>query len=157
MTTIMMMRIGLFCRPLLSIKSALIIYFSFHVASGSGVASEGRNIKPVSREDTPYPLESVESCEAKVQSGKCNSDPIYMLKNCLDECFKSEDLATVGYYPEESLEKIEFSTCSDIHEEDEDEDIESCVVMAGSGECLLDPGYMIFNCAQSCLVCVEPG
>ena len=95
------------------------------------------------------------SCLIKVKEGQCNLNPTYMLKHCRLECFDSDDFGTVGYFSEDNLKDIEFSNCVDIHEESED--VESCEEMKGKGECAMNPGYMIFNCAFTCFVCVEPG
>ena len=95
------------------------------------------------------------SCLIKVEEGQCNLNPTYMLRHCLQECFDSDDFGTEGYFSEDKLRDIEFSNCVDIHEESED--VESCEDMKEKGECAMDPGYMIWNCASTCLVCVEPG
>lgn len=100
---------------------------------------------------------SIESCEAKVSNGECNSNPTYMLKNCRQECFKDEEFATIGYFSEldEEIKIKSQLRCDDIHVEDEESD--SCEDYADRSECLTSPGFMLFKCARSCLVCSEPG
>lgn len=112
------------------------------------------NASTVAHDDTIIKDES-SSCSTKVENGECNSNPNYMMKHCLQECFESNDFATVGYYAEDNIKRIEHTNCVDIHEENED--LDSCEIMADLGECAMDPGFMIFNCAKSCLVCIEPG
>ena len=105
------------------------------------------------------------SCYQRVQNGECNSNPTYMIQHCLHDCFESKDFGTVGYYSNSTQEvngnhprqRIEFTNCVDLHEGDDEEEIDSCQDMALVGECAIDPGYMIYNCAKSCLVCVDPG
>ena len=80
-----------------------------------------------------------------------------MLKNCRQECFNDDKFATVGYFPEldEEIKRKAHLRCDDIHEEDEES--LSCDEYADRGECLTTPGFMLYKCARSCLVCFEPG
>lgn len=100
---------------------------------------------------------SIASCEAKVSNGECNSNPTYMLKNCRRECFKDEKFATVGYFPEidEEIKRKSQLRCDDIHVEDEESD--SCEDYADRSECFTSPGFMLYKCARSCMVCFDPG
>lgn len=97
-------------------------------------------------------------CAAKVENGKCNSNPSFMLKNCRKECFDDKDFASFGYFIDEhdddEVKRKAKLGCVDLFEEDEDS--ESCEVFAENGDCLLNPGFMLWNCAKSCLVCRDP-
>ena len=115
--------------------------------------------------------DSGDSCSMRVKNGECNSNPTWMLNNCRTSCLENNQglVGTVGYFTNNNDNsegyRKHFLKCLDLYEgndsDDEDEDDEnnsdSCENYASAGECLIDPGFMLYNCAKSCLVCFEPG
>ena len=95
----------------------------------------------------------------------CNSIPSIVPRSCMKRCFDHNSFATFGYYIEEDNktnhgEQISKRNgnlrCVDFHEEDDDNS-NSCETFVEKGDCVLNPGFMLYHCAKSCLVCREPG
>ena len=95
-------------------------------------------------------------CPTKVKNGECDSNPILMLNQCRDECFDENgdvEVGAIGYF--QTMRIAKDYKCHDLYEEDADDD--SCEDMAGMDHCALNPFFMLYQCAKSCLVCVKPG
>ncbi len=111
-----------------------------------------------------------DTCEARVKNGECNSNPNEMVNNCLKECFEWKDFGAFGYYvgkkyyddddddeddEDDDGNDSTFLDCRDVHEEDDE--LLSCEEYEQQGDCASDPGFMLFKCAKTCLVCREQG
>jgi len=96
-------------------------------------------------------------CDTKVENGECNSNPYLMLKHCMTECLDDGDLATIGYFQESDvISEGDSIGCFDTRLSEDEEDA-TCEDLAMNGDCVNNPGFMLFYCANSCMVCYEPG
>lgn len=117
-------------------------------------------------------------CQEIVRNGGCNLNPTETLSKCKRECFNDDQFASFGYFQsmnslgnndiegyegqdnekERDMERKANLRCVDLYDERKDDgDDNSCAELVEDGRCADEPGFMLFQCTKSCLVCKEPG